>query len=516
MLKMKGLWVGFAVVGIIATTFFLYLKFSSSTQKILYQSNAIATLNSASKSKVFLKDSTAYIFSKVESSQELKLRDSIFVGPNSTATIILSNEFGGGEIKLAPNTIITLSNAGIQKQFPTLEIKQGDITVVKSESTTNRTKTSKNIIITSGSKAVLLDKKLNNVKLSINKNKNVNTLIVSSAEPSKNNETVDAIILSLEEVEENFIDSSSLDVAFAKAAKDTQPFDRVPAQAEVGEDTKLLAVAEQKLISPLPPKKNVPRKNFIFDTEEVTFRRLKNKSKLVKNRSIATKVKRDIAESRIKAEVISGEKANGPLYFRKHKGFWLQGGLSFVTQQINNPTLNSGIGDAGQLALRNGIGTWWKQFFLEGHWRESVINTTTEKFKPRWLQAILGVGFELPTYLNVTPHLSLYSGYEIYNNNGSQEADFLQSYSSPILGFRSRFIFAERWEIGGDAQITLNTLTNSSISKFFVQGDLRYWMTDSFSFGAGYWIDNAKLTASDGYQFTERSYAVETYIRWVQ
>lgn len=90
-----------------------------------------ATLTSDRSSELYLKDARAFIFSRTDSGQNLKLHDSVLVGPNSEATLLLSDEFGGGKIRLAANTIITLSRAGRRNEIPRIDIKQGEIKILE-------------------------------------------------------------------------------------------------------------------------------------------------------------------------------------------------------------------------------------------------------------------------------------------------------------------------------------------------------------------------------------------------
>lgn len=227
-----------------------------------------------------------------------------------------------------------------------------------------------------------------------------------------------------------------------------------------------------------------------------------------------TATDRKPAESIVVVEAPSPEpdtSTQGPNYMRREWGIWGQGGASFVTQKINNPGAQSGIGDAGQVALRNGLGAWYKNFLLEGYWREPVVNTTDETFQPRWIQGLIGYNFELPRFSGVTPLLQIFAGWESYRNEGNSEANFLAGYNSPTFGFRSRFILSRRWETGGDVQ----TVLMGNARKIFIQGDLRYWFATQWALGGGYWIDISRVTASDGFVFNEQSYAVESYIRYV-
>jgi hypothetical protein len=187
-----------------------------------------------------------------------------------------------------------------------------------------------------------------------------------------------------------------------------------------------------------------------------------------------------------------------------------------VTQQIDNSSAQSGLGDSQQLAMRNGFGIWRGNYFAEGYWREPVMNTRGETYHPRWVQGLLGAGFELRRFGVATPHLSLIGGWEVYKNEGNKNANLLSDYSAPTLGLRARFIIGRRWETGGDVQLTyLQDEAGQSVQKLFLQGDVSYWLTPSITIGAGYWIDYADVRALGGYSFRERSYSAETFIKWV-
>jgi len=202
----------------------------------------------------------------------------------------------------------------------------------------------------------------------------------------------------------------------------------------------------------------------------------------------------------------------GGLWFKNRWGFFGQLGNSIVTQQIRNTSVQSGVGESRQVALRAGVGAWYGNFVAEGHWRQRLINTTDDNFSPRWLQAFGGLHFPLGRFLYSTAHLTLLGGFERYDNQGgSNTSVYLSGYGSPVAGFRTRFVFNERFETGGDFYATL--FANGY--KSFVQGDVRYWLDRRWSIGAGYWVDIAKIQLRNNSVFEERSYALESYLRYV-
>jgi hypothetical protein len=91
----------------------------------------LAKLESAPQAEIYFKNSKAFIFSLVKSDQEFKIRDSIFVGPQSEAKLEFSKDYGGGIILLGPNTIVTLIQTGKANDIPTIEVKQGTVKVLK-------------------------------------------------------------------------------------------------------------------------------------------------------------------------------------------------------------------------------------------------------------------------------------------------------------------------------------------------------------------------------------------------
>ncbi len=187
----------FGVLGIVAMTWM-----APKATKMLGQGQAkeathatFATLTAASHAELYLKDARAFIFSTTNSGQNLKLHDSVLVGPKSEANLVLSDEFGGGKIRLAANTIITLSRAGRRNEIPRIDIKQGEIKVLEAprkpalqknlpelaatddvELSTDNTEQSKaisavevsalpGIIITSGESAIVFDEKIKSADL---------------------------------------------------------------------------------------------------------------------------------------------------------------------------------------------------------------------------------------------------------------------------------------------------------------------------------------------------------------
>ena len=101
-------------------------------------------------------------------------------------------------------------------------------------------------------------------------------------------------------------------------------------------------------------------------------------------------------------------------------------------------------------------------------------------------------------------------GFERYNNSissSTSSTNFLQSYTSGAIGFRSRFPMASRWDIGGDLLATI--LGNGY--KLHVQGDLRYLWKDNYILGSGYWLEYAKISEAS---LSELSLALEVYVEW--
>lgn len=91
----------------------------------------LAKLESEPQAEIYFKNSKAFIFSLVKNDQEFRIRDSIFVGPQSEAKLQFSADYGGGIILLGPNTIVTLIQTGKANDVPTIEVKQGTVKVLK-------------------------------------------------------------------------------------------------------------------------------------------------------------------------------------------------------------------------------------------------------------------------------------------------------------------------------------------------------------------------------------------------
>lgn|GEM_PF-5234798 len=205
------------------------------------------------------------------------------------------------------------------------------------------------------------------------------------------------------------------------------------------------------------------------------------------------------------------DSTSGPFQHRQSYAFWTQGGLSLVTQKINNAAQTTGFFSSSQAATRLGIGAWWHGFIGEVHYRRSLFSFSSEKFEPRWLYGNVGYGFDLPKFWILTPHIELIGGLETYNNALKEgEGRFISGYTSPSIGFRSRFIVKTRLEIGGDLLYTYG----GQSSKLFIQGDMRYWLNRSWAIGGGYWVDIARVVSETAGSFRETSVALESYVRY--
>jgi hypothetical protein len=198
-------------------------------------------------------------------------------------------------------------------------------------------------------------------------------------------------------------------------------------------------------------------------------------------------------------------------HLRKNFGFWAQGGGSVVTQVINRALSSQTLDPAIQGTVRAGLGIWVKNFEVESFWRQKVFDVTKGfDYQPRWLSWNLGYNFELPRMLwgSVKPFFRPFVGLELYKNSTNiVDVKYLGSYFAPTFGFRSRFALKSRFETGGDFLFT----TIEGVTKFFIQGDIRYWLTPRIALGGGYWVDTAQQTATG---FRETTVALEGYLRY--
>jgi hypothetical protein len=202
---------------------------------------------------------------------------------------------------------------------------------------------------------------------------------------------------------------------------------------------------------------------------------------------------------------------SGPFQHRQPYGFWSQVGFGLVTQKINNPSQSDAFFNTNQVATRLGAGAWWRGIIGEVHYRRTILNLSSGKFEPRWLQGNLGYGFDLPKFWILTPHIELIGGIESYDNAlKAGEGRFISGYTSPSVGFRSRFIVKTRLEVGGDFFYTFG----GDSSKMFIQGDTRYWLTKDWAIGAGYWVDTASVVSPTAGNFRETTFALESYVRY--
>lgn len=123
---------------------------------------ALAKLESTSQAEIYFKNSKAFIFSQIKSNQELKIRDSIFVGPQSQAKLKFSKDYGGGIILLGPNTIVTLIQMGKANDIPTIELKQGTVKMLQAPEDEKKI-----VLVTHDLKAVVLNASLESSEVSV-------------------------------------------------------------------------------------------------------------------------------------------------------------------------------------------------------------------------------------------------------------------------------------------------------------------------------------------------------------
>ena len=204
----------------------------------------------------------------------------------------------------------------------------------------------------------------------------------------------------------------------------------------------------------------------------------------------------------------------GPFSYRRPSTFWVQTGVSSVTQAIDNPKQKNSPFDTNQIGSRTSVGAIYHKMQGEIFARPTLASWGSQKFRPFWMQINFGYGWELPNFWwGIFPHVVLFGGAEMYRNRfttKTSDTRYIKSYYAPLIGARTRFILTNRLDVGGDIQFTYGGESH----KTFIQGDARYWLTRALSVGAGYWIDWANVASKYG-QYQEVSLALESYVRYV-
>jgi hypothetical protein len=279
-------------------------------------------------SEVYLKDSRSFIFSRADEGQTLKLRDSIFVGPASNATLVLADEFGGGRILLAANTVVTLSQAGKKNEIPTLDVRQGEIQIIEAPKprpvpAARKKSSAKNaasvsiapLMIVSGTKAVVLDQSLEKAEIKVDAKQELQVTSVSaSAIPEK---IVDLKQVQAVEVAEKPLAAVIAEIEGTAIPDALAPAPVAPPVAQVsGEETAVLeeerapasvpetTVAEAELPPPAPVVEEKPKpfvlkkkKEEVQETPE-ELRQDKLEDKMAESRSLVFDTTEERVEKR--------------------------------------------------------------------------------------------------------------------------------------------------------------------------------------------------------------------------
>lgn len=207
-----------------------------------------------------------------------------------------------------------------------------------------------------------------------------------------------------------------------------------------------------------------------------------------------------------------GEEPKGPLAKRDYWGISAQLGAGLLAQVVSRDATVAARNPTAQGAVRGSLGLWYRHWELEAFWRQQLFdfNGASNGFAPRWLGATGSVNIEGPHLFwnNVIPYVFLLLGYESYLNRvAAADTRFIEYYDAFTYGFRLRFVLWQTFETGGDVRYS----NQSGISKFFVQGDIRYWLTEGWALGAGYWVDTAHRSDID---FRETHISLEVYSRF--
>ncbi len=443
-------------------------------------------LSSDVEGNVYLKNSQAFIFSETKDQEKVYSKDSIFVGPNQGATIKISDEFGGGEIFLEANTVITIATAKTKdEKLPVLELKKGEISIKKVEkkASTNSKKRKApktQFIIQKGKSAIVVNNTLENKAIRGNKGDGFEIL-----EQSKN--ASGKTVMTPVKVEIPVFESSSLfanieksqdlstTLKFVPTAK-VEAIEKPEPTPELPEPVKPVQAKIQEIKKPIQPK--APQK------------------KVAELKPKKVQVKKRVARSR--------RPQRPPLRF----SFLLGGAL--IKQNLN----------AGSSAVAaNNIGFRARlSYDLTPNWQFTLrhlatLKPTSEELKTKLSWSAFSADYRIISrYRGASawrPNLRLVAGIERYTNavdTSAQNTEFLQSYTSFLAGFRSRFTLAPRWEIGGDL---LGTVLSNGY-KLHVQGDLMYAITRRYSVGGGYWTEIARVPDSS---LSETTLAIEAYLQ---
>jgi hypothetical protein len=196
---------------------------------------------------------------------------------------------------------------------------------------------------------------------------------------------------------------------------------------------------------------------------------------------------------------------NQAFYWRKKSGLWAQGGVGFVSQSFPGLAGTSSADSGTSIALRAGVGGWWKKFHGSVLYRRQMLSFAGKDYSPSWMNFLGGYSLELPRFANFTTFITPLIGMEIYRNTvGTDQVRFIRYYNGFSAGLETRFVIGSRFEVGG----TYLYGGTSDLRSHFIQGDARYWFDSLQAVGFGSW--GTILSTPD---FRETGVAGEIYYR---
>ena len=135
------IFVGCVGAGIAATFFFKKKNLNSETNTNSTEASQFGEITTESRGELFLKNTKDFIFESIQGKRAVSQNDTVLVGADAKGRVKISKDYGGGEIELSENSIVSFSTREVQNADGTkspkllLRLKQGSIRRVKTPKT---------------------------------------------------------------------------------------------------------------------------------------------------------------------------------------------------------------------------------------------------------------------------------------------------------------------------------------------------------------------------------------------